>query len=216
MIQMNLQWGHNDYNGWHSGPNSAGGVDVGFAIKNLSEKTIKYAIIYCVPYNSVGDRVACSITGNVEDGVKYTGPLAQNQTVYGKLWSHAWYNYSISTVRLSKVEILYMDGTSETIPGNQITGIQSSGGGCYVATSVYGSYDCPQVWTLRRFRDYTLAETWYGRAFIRTYYAISPTLVKWFGHTEWFKKMWKGKLDRMVANLNASGVADTPYEDKVW
>ena len=41
MIQMNLQWGHNDYNGWHSGPNSAGGVDVGFAIKNLSEKTIK-------------------------------------------------------------------------------------------------------------------------------------------------------------------------------
>ena len=89
-------------------------------------------------------------------------------------------------------------------------------GGCYVATAVYGSYDCPQVWTLRRFRDYTLAETWYGRSFIRTYYAISPTLVKWFGHTEWFKNMWKGKLDRMVANLNAEGVEDTPYEDKVW
>ena len=89
-------------------------------------------------------------------------------------------------------------------------------GGCYVATAVYGSYDCPQVWTLRRFRDYTLAETWYGRAFIRTYYAISPTLVKWFGHTAWFKKMWKGKLDRMVANLNAEGVEDTPYEDRNW
>lgn len=87
---------------------------------------------------------------------------------------------------------------------------------CYVATAVYGSYDCPQVWTLRRFRDNILAETWYGRAFIRTYYAISPTLVKWFGHTDWFKKMWKGKLDRMVASLNASGVADTPYEDKAW
>lgn len=93
---------------------------------------------------------------------------------------------------------------------------QQTSNGCYVATAVYGSYDCPQVWTLRRFRDFTLAETWYGRAFIRTYYAISPTLVKWFGHTEWFKKMWKGKLDRMVANLNAEGVEDTPYEDKVW
>ena len=93
---------------------------------------------------------------------------------------------------------------------------QQTSNGCYVATAVYGSYDCPQVWTLRRFRDYTLAETWYGRAFIRTYYAISPTLVKWFGHTEWFKKMWKGKLDRMVANLNAEGVEDTPYEDKNW
>ena len=89
-------------------------------------------------------------------------------------------------------------------------------GGCYVATAVYGSYDCPQVWTLRRFRDYTLAESWYGRAFIRTYYAISPTLVKWFGETNWFKKMWKGKLDRMVANLNAAGVENSPYEDKRW
>ena len=88
--------------------------------------------------------------------------------------------------------------------------------GCYVATAVYGSYDCPQVWTLRRYRDYTLAETWYGRLFIKTYYAISPTLVKWFGHTNWFKKMWKGKLDRMVQNLNAQGVEDTPYEDREW
>lgn len=93
---------------------------------------------------------------------------------------------------------------------------QKNTGGCYVATAVYGSYDCPQVWTLRRYRDYTLAETWYGRAFIHTYYAISPTLVKWFGHTEWFKKMWKGKLDRMVANLKADGVEDTPYEDRKW
>ncbi len=88
--------------------------------------------------------------------------------------------------------------------------------GCYVATAVYGSYDCPQVWTLRRFRDNTLARTWYGRAFIRTYYALSPTLVKWFGHTAWFKKMWKSKLDQMVANLNAEGVENTPYEDRNW
>ena len=88
--------------------------------------------------------------------------------------------------------------------------------GCYVATAVYGSYDCPQVWTLRRYRDNTLAKTWYGRAFIRTYYAISPTLVKWFGDTAWFKAMWKGKLDRMVANLQAEGVESTPYEDKNW
>ena len=88
--------------------------------------------------------------------------------------------------------------------------------GCYVATAVYGSYDCPEVWTLRRYRDDTLAETWYGRAFIRTYYAISPTLVKWFGDTQWFKKMWRGKLDRMVTRLHAKGVQNTPYQDKEW
>ncbi len=92
----------------------------------------------------------------------------------------------------------------------------SSSGGCYVATAVYGSYDCPSVWTLRRYRDEVLAKTWFGRAFIHTYYAISPTLVKWFGNTNWFKKMWKGKLDRMVADLNAKGVPNTPYQDQDW
>ena len=87
---------------------------------------------------------------------------------------------------------------------------------CYVATAVYGSYDCPQVWTLRRYRDDTLAKTWYGRAFVRTYYAVSPTLVKWFGETAWFKKLWRGKLDNMVRRLNAEGYENTPYRDKNW
>ena len=89
-------------------------------------------------------------------------------------------------------------------------------GCCYVATAVYGSYDCPEVWTLRRFRDDSLAETWYGRAFVRTYYAISPTIVKWFGHTEWFNKMWRGVLNRMVKKLQNKGFESTPYEDKNW
>ena len=88
--------------------------------------------------------------------------------------------------------------------------------GCYIATCVYGSYDCPQVWTLRRYRDDTLGATWYGRLFIRVYYAISPTLVRWFGKTTWFKRMWQGKLDKMVEKLNSNGVENTPYQDKEW
>ena len=39
--------------------------------------------------------------------------------------------------------------------------------GCYIATAVYGSYDCPEVWTLRRFRDEVLRESVLGRLFIR-------------------------------------------------
>lgn len=98
---------------------------------------------------------------------------------------------------------------------NKMSALQTKSG-CYVATAVYGSYDCPQVWTLRRFRDDSLAKTWYGRVFIHTYYAISPTLVKWFGHTEWFKNLWKGKLDKLIGKLQADGFASTPYEDKTW
>ena len=107
-----------------------------------------------------------------------------------------------------------MRGGSNNYGGGYQSAPPQKSGGCYVATAVYGSYDCPEVWTLRRYRDYTLAETWYGRAFIKTYYAISPTIVKWFGHTEWFNRMWRGTLDRMVKKLQNNGVENTPYEDK--
>ena len=89
-------------------------------------------------------------------------------------------------------------------------------GPCYVATAVYGSYDCPEVWTLRRFRDYSLAESMFGRTFIKIYYTISPTLVKWFGKNPFFKKIFKPILDKFVSKLQNNGVASTPYEDRNW
>ena len=115
----------------------------------------------------------------------------------------------------SQFEVPILPSVEPIYPA-QIQTQTQSGGGCYVATAVYGSYDCPEVWTLRRFRDYTLSETWYGRAFICAYYAISPTLVKWFGKTEWFKNLWKPTLDHMVEKLNGNGVEDTPYDDRAW
>ena len=127
-----------------------------------------------------------------------------------------WYNNSIKSARIVGVEIEFMDGEKIKINKNKIRTDSTASSGCYIATAVYGSYDCSQVWTLRRYRDYTLAETWYGRTFIRTYYAISPILVKWFGETAWFKKLWKSKLDRLVAKLQSKGVGSTPYEDRRW
>ncbi len=106
--------------------------------------------------------------------------------------------------------------TGHSDPGMMGGYRHSDSDGCYVATCVYGSYDCPQVWTLRRFRDDTLGKSVLGRAFIRTYYAVSPTIVKWFGSTHWFKRMWRGVLDGMVHRLNRQGVEDTPYQDKNW
>jgi len=113
------------------------------------------------------------------------------------------------------VAVDFMDGTHQVFYGNDIE-IGEKSGDCYVATCVYGSYDCPEVWTLRRYRDDTLASTWYGRAFVRLYYAVSPTLVRWFGKTKWFQRLFKGRLDRMVKSLREKGVEDTPYRDKEW
>lgn len=98
--------------------------------------------------------------------------------------------------------------------GGQTKGKKS--GGCYVATCVYGSYNCPEVWTLRRYRDEQLAQSWRGRAFIKIYYAVSPTIVKLFGNYRWFNNMWRGTLNKLVSKLESEGVENTPYEDKNW
>ena len=87
-------------------------------------------------------------------------------------------------------------------------------GGCYVATSIYGSYNCPEVWTLRRFRDNTLDKNIFGRLFIKTYYATSPTVVKYFGDKKIFNVIFKPILDRFVRKLNEKGVESTFYLGK--
>lgn len=86
--------------------------------------------------------------------------------------------------------------------------------GCYIATSVYGSYDCPEVWTLRRFRDNKLAINFLGRLFIKIYYFVSPALVRIFGKQNWFQKFWRKRLDKFVMKLNNAGVSNKPYIDK--
>lgn len=86
--------------------------------------------------------------------------------------------------------------------------------GCYIATAVYGSYNCPEVWVLRRYRDEDLDSNFFGKMFIKMYYAISPTVVKLFGKRKWFNTYWRKRLDKKVARLKEKGYADTPYNDK--
>ncbi len=85
--------------------------------------------------------------------------------------------------------------------------------GCYIATSIYGSYDCPEVWTLRRYRDYKLAKTFTGRLFIKTYYILSPIFVKYFGNTRIFKRFFKPELDKLVKKLQDEGYSSNYYCD---
>ncbi len=84
---------------------------------------------------------------------------------------------------------------------------------CYVATAVYGSYDCPQVWTLRRFRDRFLKKSLFGRLFIRLYYAVSPALVRRFGGKEKIRRWCRKGLDRLVQFLQARGYESGYYRD---
>lgn len=144
--------------------------------------------------------------------VKYIDGLQDRYAIYKA-------NFSEEARKAHKAELVMLEAgltpiDCQSIPDFRKNPNVSSNSGCYIATCVYGSYDCPQVWTLRRFRDDTLDATWYGRLFIRCYYAISPALVKWFGNTTWFKKIWRGPLDSLVTKLNHDGVTDTFYHDR--
>ncbi len=74
---------------------------------------------------------------------------------------------------------------------------------CYIATAVYGSYDAPEVRALRRFRDEVLSESMAGRAFIRTYYAVSPPIARRLENAGRVNRLVRRILDRIVIRLNA-------------
>ena len=93
-------------------PNSAGGVDVEIDITNISDKTIKYIRYTVKPYNAVGDVVRGEISRQSLKRLRETGPIASGERTRGSYWSNTWYNYSIRCIKVTRVDITYMDGSS--------------------------------------------------------------------------------------------------------
>lgn len=85
--------------------------------------------------------------------------------------------------------------------------------GCYVATCVYGSYNTAEVWLLRRFRDQCLDKSFFGKLFIKLYYAVSPTIIRLFKNNKVFHKFNKWLLDKMICSLKKKGYSNLPYRD---
>ena len=106
-----------------SSPNSAGGVSLYIGFKNMSDKVIKYITFEVVPYNAVGDIVYCDIRDYANFRGQATGPYAKGEGLAGNnsgYWDCAWYNYSITDVELKSIDIEYMDGTRESLSGNEL------------------------------------------------------------------------------------------------
>ena len=122
-------------------------------------------------------------------------------------------------LRTKIIETLAADsirgGSSGGSGSSSSSSSSSSSGGCYVATAVYGSYDCPEVWVLRRYRDSVLLESPLGRAFVKFYYAVSPAMVRRFGKARWFSGILRPVLDRKVRKLKDAGYQDTEYRDRI-
>lgn len=80
--------------------------------------------------------------------------------------------------------------------------------GCFVATAIYGSYDCPQVVVLRHFRDRIVAKVPGGTALINLYYRHGPTLAERLTFHKNITKVFRWGLDVFVAALRGLGIRE--------
>lgn len=87
---------------------------------------------------------------------------------------------------------------------NSYANSNSSGGGCYIATMVYGNYDHPQVLVLRKFRDEFLKKSLLGRSFIKLYYKYSPGLVVRLKDKKKVNSLIRQALDLVIKTIKKS------------
>ncbi|MBI4735852.1 MAG: hypothetical protein HY766_07305 [candidate division NC10 bacterium] len=71
------------------------------------------------------------------------------------------------------------------------TGVKTSsgdsGGNCFIATSVFGSYDSRPVWLLREFRFHYLMNSKIGRTLVSLYEKLSPPIAGFLDRHEFLK-----------------------------
>ncbi len=146
----------------------------------------------------------------------------RDSIIYLKTWKFAHTDYALSGTDKVVKDYNAICDCVEEINKEHYPGVEihvdrinaSSKKGCYIATAVYGTYNCPQLWTLRRFRDDKLLHTWYGRLFVKFYYATSPIVIRIFGKTKWFNRFWRTRLDSITQKLQSKGYQKSPYKDR--
>ena len=104
---------------WQHTPNTSGGVSVALDFMNCGVSDIKYATFNFIPYDNMGDAVECTYKNKGEKDGKATGPYAP-QKWFGLYWENLWNSFSIRSVKITTVNIEYMDGSRKTIPKSEI------------------------------------------------------------------------------------------------
>lgn len=100
---------------------SAGGVDVGGSFSNpRSTSAIKYLRIKVTPYNAVGDIVKSEIGGESTVWLKITGPIKFDDDERGTYWRAAWYNSTVTCVRIDSLQADFMDKKQISLSGPQL------------------------------------------------------------------------------------------------
>lgn len=73
------------------------------------------------------------------------------------------------------------------------------GGWCFIATAAYGTPFAQEIDALRDLRDNTLQNNALGRAFVKTYYTLSPPIADFIRNKPALRKIVRTILKPIVA-----------------
>lgn len=90
------------------------GVTAKFEVFNPTNKTIKYLTFYVSGINPVGDAVYNVRQHSNISEFKGVGPIKPNESAYYE-WEYAWFTDVVETLKIKKVKIQYMDGSTKIV-----------------------------------------------------------------------------------------------------
>lgn len=166
-------------------------------------------------------------TGRVQEHIDYSIMLTHgDQILFGTPFTHS----STGVIRGLSVTfpsegVYKLDIGVEGILFNPIAResvslsipVTQRGGGCLIATAIYGSETAPQVQHLREIRDQKVMPTMAGRSFIdtfhNTYYVFSPAIADMERNNPFLRGIIYILIQPMLASLHIMEYADS--EQKV-
>lgn len=121
------------------------------------------------------------------------GAVSQPETTFG--YDAAWNAFANCDPLYDE----YMKAVDALKKGPLVPGAPAQN--CFIATAVYGSSDCPEVLSLRSFRDRKLAPTAPGRVFIAFYGAVGPIAAALVRNRPVPRKLCRMILDPLAKRL---------------
>lgn len=90
------------------------GVTAKFEVFNPTNKTIKYVTFYVSGINPVGDAVYNVRQHSNISEFRGVGPIKPNESANYE-WEYAWFTDVVETLKIKKVKIQYMDGSTKIV-----------------------------------------------------------------------------------------------------
>ena len=109
---------------WHDNEAFNGYFGVKTYFYNASNKDIKYVTFTYVPYNKVNDAVTDEF-GISEVSKKVTGPIAAD-SLNGVIFDGLWKDSTVYSIKITKISVIFIDETTETIDFENITSVFST------------------------------------------------------------------------------------------